>query len=700
MFKVLDYYFMKKMSKYLLIFYNLFGIFADIYVKITNPLQTGGNVMKTIKGKLVFSISIMLIIIFTSIQAVNFIIVERTLTKDSEQHLQSEAKYYSEIINSWLRVQTTKLIDLQQLFEDYTYVDSGEFMATMAMKLANEGDNVLDYYLGFESKYYLSGADKRKPIDYNCTLEPFYLEAVKNRGLTYLPPYYDEDSKSMIITISSPLIIGEDKAVIAVDIPVKHMVSIIQKIKPTANSYGFLLAKDGTFISHKNPDYITTGSKSTKFMDTFPSLTVSNTEISGLQKFTDYDNSSSYCVTIPVESVNWKLGIVIASSDITSTITTIAMILIGISILGLVIIIFTISRLVRKSLKPIQELKRFIQDFFANDTVEFKDEVKQIEHISNSIKEQFAATVQATKQEAGNVNTSIQVLSQDMDELNSKIDLISRGIRSIKDNSNNTLANTNVVQDSIKEIELAIDEVASKASEVAVSARKIIDYVNAAVPKLLDSQKSAQIVSTSVQEELTSALEEAKCIGEIKSITETIASIVSQTNLLALNASIEAARAGEAGRGFAVVAEQIKILSNGSKAETDKINDIVSVIMNSVDNLAKSSNHMLNFLQQTVLPDYQAFEEIANQYEKDANYYNDVSSTIGATSEELAASIQNISELVGTVNQLNETVVDETEHAKAEIDNILEYSSAINNEIKSVASSSSTLEDVVKQFNS
>ena len=69
--------------------------------------------------------------------------------------------------------------------------------------------------------------------------------------------------------------------------------------------------------------------------------------------------------------------------------------------------------------------------------------------------------------------------------------------------------------------------------------------------------------------------EQTQSIGEIN---QAVTDIADQSNLLSINASIEASKAGEYGKGFSVVAQEMKNLTEQSKAATGKIGAILGEV--------------------------------------------------------------------------------------------------------------------------
>ena len=91
-----------------------------------------------------------------------------------------------------------------------------------------------------------------------------------------------------------------------------------------------------------------------------------------------------------------------------------------------------------------------------------------------------------------------------------------------------------------------------------------------------------------------------------------------------MNASIEAARAGDAGKGFAVVAEEIRQLADSSRQTANRIQEINGIVTNAVHNLSGNANNLVDYLNESILPEFKNFVDSGVQYRENATYIESV----------------------------------------------------------------------------
>ena len=156
---------------------------------------------------------------------------------------------------------------------------------------------------------------------------------------------------------------------------------------------------------------------------------------------------------------------------------------------------------------------------------------------------------------------------------------------------------------------------------------------------------------------LKKAIEDSKSVEQINGLTNEILSISSQTNLLALNASIEAARAGEAGKGFAVVADEIRQLADSSRETASNIQNINNLVTVAVKELIENSNTIVDYINDTVLPDYDGFVSSGQQYKDDATHVNEIVEQFNGMSGNLR---QLVHEIVDAINGIASAIEEST----------------------------------------
>lgn len=99
--------------------------------------------------------------------------------------------------------------------------------------------------------------------------------------------------------------------------------------------------------------------------------------------------------------------------------------------------------------------------------------------------------------------------------------------------------------------------------------------------------------------------------SQIESAAKEISNIATQTGFLAINASVEAAHAGAAGKGFAIVAQEMKKLSNASRASSEKIFSLIKELSSAVN----QNYEALNSIQQAISSQLLSAGELCKEIE-------------------------------------------------------------------------------------
>jgi methyl-accepting chemotaxis protein len=271
-----------------------------------------------------------------------------------------------------------------------------------------------------------------------------------------------------------------------------------------------------------------------------------------------------------------------------------------------------------------------------------KDEIgtiaSGIEHLKDSLKQ----LVQNIKEESTTIDREVEHVSENMLMLNQNLEEVSATTEQLAASMEETAAASDQMTEISHEIENAVHSIAQRSQDGAVTAGEISKRADETKTSVNEAQRRALSVFESTKERLEKAIKSAEIVKEIDILSESIMQITDQTNLLALNAAIEAARAGEAGKGFSVVADEIRKLAEQSKEAVLKIQEVTSGVTGTVEHLADSANELLTFVSVDVNKDYQTMLDVADSYNHDAIFVDDLVSEFSATSEELLASIQNV----------------------------------------------------------
>lgn len=367
------------------------------------------------------------------------------------------------------------------------------------------------------------------------------------------------------------------------------------------------------------------------------------------------------------------------------------------------ILIAMISRDITKSLKKIKEQFDIIAGGnFARKMqkpmLKRKDDFGQLANELEKMRESVRSLLAQVKIEAANIDTVVESIDSHVFNLNGEIEDVSATTEQLAASTQETAASAEQINGMTQQIEEAAREIAIRAQDGATEAEEIHQRATQTKDETVANRMKVKQMLSEIRQGLEKALEDAKVVEQISVLADSILAITGQTNLLALNASIEAARAGEAGKGFAVVAEEIRVLAEQSKDAVANIQAVTENVNHAVRNLTSDSNRLLDFVDTDIVESFNNFEKMADDYNLDAAKINDLVSDFSATSEELVASITNITQAIdGISSASNDSAAGTTNIAQKTV-SIASGSAEVMKGAKDAESSAEELRKNVNNF--
>ena len=569
---------------------------------------------KTIKGKLMMSFVLLVVISLVAVNSIQFMIINSTYEKKVEQNTLTNAELVSQNISEFIS-------KAYKITEELAFNKDIETMETAKQEpIVKSTISRNDYF----ELFFIQGMDGMQTGRSSGNLGDrsskwWFKQIISDSSPFVSSSYYSVTGNIAVTSVFLPIMDNNKMVgVMGADIKLDYLQHIVEKYTSEENGiYSIIIDGDGNVIAHPDKEKVSelynyqTLNKVVKVLDAngnpildekgnhvtkeehidipegyLTAIENSKNGEKGTIKFRDVDEEVILAyspISLPGVSDDWHV-LTVQSDKIAKNFVYYVLkfgVFATLLIIGLTIIIsLVLANRISKPIKKISELmnKASSGNLTEKSDHESKDEIGILSASYNMMIDNIGGLIKETV----SITEVLGKTSKDLNTMSNKTITISKdvavAVEEIAKGANDqaeTLETSAQLSDSLG---TDVEELLISSGKILKDSDKIKEVNSDGITKMTDLDKISTVNIEKTNEIEVSIIKLNEKSKEIGTILESITSISEQTNLLALNASIEAARAGEHGRGFAVVADEIRKLAEESNGAANNINKIIGEI--------------------------------------------------------------------------------------------------------------------------
>src|SRR3546814_643216 len=291
-----------------------------------------------------------------------------------------------------------------------------------ALGQAQHGGGFQVSYMAWADKRHAFSPPQQLPDGWDPTSRPWYQEAAKAREAIFTTPYLDTGTGKLVVSVASPVIDqGEVQAVVASDIALDNVIAAVRVIKPSINSFAYLIDGRGDIIAHPNAGLtLKPSTDAIKELDRAALMTLAEQAV---PRTVQVDGADYWVEAFKVANTPWMLVVAASQADAFSDIKAMARNAVAAGIVAILLTVIVLALLTRVLLRRLGQLGAALQDIASGEgdltrrlDERGNDELSQVGVYFNQFVDKIAGTLHGIRLTTASVNkASLEIASGNQD---------------------------------------------------------------------------------------------------------------------------------------------------------------------------------------------------------------------------------------------------------------------------------------------